>query len=552
MEIRLMSTCRWSILAALLLVAVLPRGDAHAQRPDLLIPPPPDLQIPPPPGAEFLRSQQLPETDLGVREERLREYLGRNPADEEATLELAAILLKTNRLQEALNLVVDASAANPSSFKLAMAVGQVYLEAGCFCSAIEQFEAIRWANPDQPDLNYWLSSAYLRGGLPLTAYWEASCYGPVTHQDVNDAQTLIRGSALAQLGLQCEAGALFGQVSHQAQNQALARRAGEIQNEMDEALCSRSRLYGVFALSERYDTNPGVLPTTNLFGIPLGVQPTWGNAFSGLVAYDIVRAYNFDLTAGYQFFGTANYLTSSFNLFDNAVFLNAQRRGLWGDYPYQAGLRGDYDHLLVDGNSFLQRGGVTPNITLYDSDFTSVSALFRYTRLDFLNQAVLDGTPRDADSSDYAVGLFRQHQSACRDISVQYGYLYDRNESEGADFRYHGNQLQAGFNWLTPWRDTQVSLLGSYYHRNYDNFDSIVLQGRTDVEYGVQTVVLYPLADSWYATFMWRLDRNDSTIGAYDYVRHTFDVGIQYNFGVLPDDVLTAAASSGLCRRVRS
>lgn len=517
------SAMRIVSILSILLTATVARGQQIQQ---------PDLLIPLPPGAQPLSPPSTLEQDPRGTEERLRALLQSDPGNADATIALAGVLLKQQRYQDAIDLLEGAAAAHPENFKLALALGQVYLETGCFCSAIEQFEAIECAHPDYPDLQYWLASAYLRADLPLTAYWISSCYGPVSHNDVTFAQTLVRGSALAQMGLQCEASGLFQQVRGEAPNQKLSQRAQELQDQMDEAFCARPRYYGILAVTERYDDNPGVLPTTNLFGVPLARERTWGNAVSGLFAYDIVRAYNFDLTAGYSFFHTSNYRAGEFNLIDNGAFLNANRRGLWGDLPYQAGMRVDYDYLVVGSESFLQRAGATPNFTIYDSDLTSFSGLFRYTRYDFLSQGTINGTTRDADSNNYAVGVFRQHQTPCRDLSFLYGYLYDRNVSDGPDFRYNGNQFQAGINWLVPGDlGLQVGLGGSIYHRDYDNPDSILMQGRDDLEYLLQAALLYPLADSWYATFTWRLDRNDSNLGAYDYDRQTFDIGLQYNFG---------------------
>ncbi|MBI3866369.1 MAG: tetratricopeptide repeat protein [Planctomycetia bacterium] len=497
-----------------------------------VIPQQPDLLIPPPPGSQGLMRQGLPQSDIAEAEKALREFLDINPGQEDVILKLASVLVQQRRLQEAIDLLEQSVAANPQSHKLRLALGQAYLEGECLCPAVDTFDAIWDENPQFNDLVYWRSSAYLRNGWPLAAYWTTLYDGPVSNSDVKWAQTLVGGSALAQLGLQCEASSAFTQVQEESGNEQLASRAAELQQQMDDALCSRPRFYGFLGATVRHDDNPGVLPTTNLFGVPLAKQPSWGNAFTGLAAYDVVRAYNTDVTVGYAFFNTLNYSANQFNLIDNAVFVNAVRRGLWNNVPVYGGIRADYDYLLVGGQGFVQRPGVTPNITFVDSDFTSLSMLARYTRLDFINQGVPAGSPLDRDSDDYVFGVFRQRMNRTRNFNYVYGYLFDRNISQGSDFRYVGNQFQTGFNWLLKdFNNIQVGLLGSLYFRNYDNPDSFFLYRRNDIEYGLAAVLLYPLSDSWYATFAWRLDRNDSNIPIYDYVRQTFDVGIQYNFG---------------------
>lgn len=527
---------------------------APAKKPDLVVPPAPGsteqapTDVPPSPQAPTSPGSPASPKELEHKEleQQLRAALQRDPLQTETIVALANLLVKDKRTDEAIQLLEQSVADSPENAKLALTLGQAYLAAQELCAAINQLETLFNQCPHEPDLMLSLSNAYLQAKWPITAYRAASYEGPVSSADVRSGQTLIRGSALAQIGMRCEASTLFGEVQNGPASEELVARAAQLQHEMDEALESRPRFYGNVAATERYDTNPGIVPTVNLFGNPTTEQPSWGNQITGVAAYDVVRDYNTDVTAGLAFLHTTNYTAGAFNLLDTAPFLNYSRRAMWGDVPVQGGARVDYDYLLVGSDAYLQRGGITPNLTLYDTDFSSLTGIARYTRLDFLQQGSFENSPRDADSDDYALGFSRQHQTASRQFSYLYGYIYDRNSAEGPDFRYNGHQVQTGFNWTLWEKGAQVALLGSVYWRNYDDPDTVFLQTRRDVEYGLQTVVLYPLADSWFATFAWRLDRNESNLASSNYSRQTFDIGVQYNFG---QPALNAGSGGDYARR---
>lgn len=509
-----------------------------AQDPGVVPPPPPssaltprafpsaapDSLIPPSPG------EAPSAADFEVLEAQLRSHLETSPGDEEAIIQLAIVLKRLNRDYEAMHLLSDAMAANIHSTRIAMALGQLYLEADCVAYALRMFESVQCVDPCHDDLHYWLGSARLKSGMPLCAY-RTLLYGQHSSEQVAHAQQLVRGAALANLGLQCQASAEFMGIYHHSADPELQSRAWELQNQMDTALETFPRLRGSLKYGVRFDDNPGIVPSSNALGlVPANAGPSWGNSVVGQFSYDLYRGYNRDLIAGYTLFHTTNFSNHAFDLVDNAVFLAAAQRGLWRDTPYVAGLRMDYDHLGVGSRAFLGRTSVTSTFTTIDSDFSSTTVLSRHTLLDYLGQGPLDNTVLDADSNNYSAGLFRQYRLPEQDVQLLFGYLYDRNFSQGGNIDYNGHNLQAGMAWLLPYHDIQINVLGQVYFRDYVNPDVIAMQRRRDVEYVLQSSILYPLNDHWFATFSWLLDRNTSNLAASDYDRQVFELGLQYNF----------------------
>lgn len=503
---------------------IVPPPPPANQPPGLLSPSQPTPLIPPSPG------EALSLADLQAIETELRNRLEEAPNDEELILKLAIVLKEQGKDLQAIRLLYDARARNPYSRKIAMGLGQLYLQADRVECALSIFESVQCAEPCMDDLNYWLGTAQLRSGSPLTAY-RTLLRGHHSNDKMAKAQQLVRGASLASLGLQEEACYELMGVYSCTDDPELRSSALEIKREIDNALGEIPRLRGSMKLGVRYDDNPGVVPSTNILGFEQpDVVDSWGNSVIGQLTYDLYRGYNREVVAGYTLFHTSNYDDHQFDLVDNAVFLAAAERGLIRETPYVSAIRLDYDHLGVGSEAFLGRVAVTPSFTLVDTDFSSTTGLFRYSINDYLGQGVFDNTVLDADSDDYAIGLFRQYRLHDDTLQLLFGYQYDRNFSQGGNIDYNGHNVQIGMAWLTPWDDLQFNVLGQIYDRDYTNPDVFAMQRRSDLEYVLQAGMIYPLSDEWYATFSWLLDRNTSNLAQADYKRQLFEIGIQYNF----------------------
>jgi hypothetical protein len=319
-------------------------------------------------------------------------------------------------------------------------------------------------------------------------------------------------------------------VAGAARGTPLEQNARQLLGDLDEARDSRPWVRGSLKVTERYDSNPGVIPATNVGGGVLGETPSWGNQYVGDIEFDLLREDNFDLTSGYRFLHTANYDAHRFDLLENGVYLAASRRAYWRGLPLFGGLRFDYDNLAVGSDAFLSRYIVTPSLTVMESDWDSTAMVFRYTGYDFLRQGVFDGTPFDLDGNNVGVGFLQQRQLLSRRLKVFAGPAYDHSFSQGSNYDYDGCKLQVGLQWKTPLRDLRLSALGELYYRDYTNPNSVFGRERIDVEYLATVGLLYPLYDDWLLSIEYNFDRNDSNLPTNDYRRHVVDFGVQYLF----------------------
>jgi hypothetical protein len=300
---------------------------------------------------------------------------------------------------------------------------------------------------------------------------------------------------------------------------------------LDDALFGRDYLHGWLKVGQRYDDNPGVIPALDTMGIALPGSPTAGNAYLGGLSYDIVRAYNHDVTIGYSFLHTANYEAHEFDIVDNGVHIGSVHRGYWRCIPYQSAFRVDYDHLFVGSHEFSQRIGALPSLTLFPTDVDSTTFICRYTVNDFLDQDALDDTPFDLDGDRLSFGIVQRRQLCCRRLTLSGGYYYDQNFSEGSNYDYNGHKAQVGLEWQRHPRGLRVSLLGEYYFRGYENPHAILGIRRDDDEYLTSVVLTYPLGDDCDMSLQWNFDRNDSNLPINDYHHHVVDLAFEYRFG---------------------
>lgn len=157
---------------------------------------------------------------------------------------------------------------------------------------------------------------------------------------------------------------LFG-ASHSA-DENIVRRSEEAIDTLCADYFDARRWRGYLRASELYDDNPAVFPASNAFipGIPINTSA--GTDLGLNLQYDVVRAGNWELTTEFnsQYVGY-----HSIPRFDLAVFEGSAavtRRTLIDHarhiVPATQFVRGNYQHILIGGDSFLQRFTVDPGV----------------------------------------------------------------------------------------------------------------------------------------------------------------------------------------------
>jgi hypothetical protein len=463
-------------------------------------------------------------------EQQWRTYLDANPCNEDAIATLVGLMYQQGRRTEAVRFLERQISCGCGTLKLRLLLAQLYLDLGCSCTAQTYMESVFDCYGYEPDVTFYLGTAYLQNDYPIAAYRTLLC-GPNSTMDIEHSRQLSMAAALAQVGLYDHAYDIIAEVNRCSGDPAIRQSACELHRQLDEALYETNRFYGSLRYGLRYDSNPAVVPTTNIFGTVADPTPSLGSSYMGSFNYEIFRGEATTTTIGYNILGTTNYRNSAADLLDNAVYLQSYRRLLVGDTPTFLGARFDYDYLDVGSDPYLQRFGFNPTVTVLDTDLITTLYQFRYTRFDFKRQNAFENTVFDADSDNYLLGITRQWEFPVKRLFLSGGYLYDYNASQGGNFDYNGHQLQLGLIYQIPGTDyMQINASGTTYFRGYVNDDATFGYKRDDVEYLANVSLLYEFADDWYASLGYTLDRNDSNLPTSDYIRHMVELGVQYNF----------------------
>jgi len=509
---------------------------AQAESLDLLLPPPlPQVsRLPKVPnvgadtdGVNRPPSQQSAAA-LQQREQQARALLAKEPDHEKAILALADSLLIRKEKLQAIFLLEDKLAHYPHLSEVALTLAKLNLQENRTKIAAHRLEQAELADPNLPDLHFWWSNYHLRNEEPLAALRTLQAPHEYSSETMRSQGELVRGIALVQVGLPKDAYAQFAGLMHHPEKE-LAEEARKLLTELDESHGKdrfRAEANGIM----RFDTNPALVPTTNILGGNQSVLRSWVAQVDGRASYDILRQGNTTITLGHSILAAEVFQESQFNQFDNAPFLTLSQRGIFYDWlPYQLGLQVDYDYLQVGGNGFLQRYGVAPSATLMHSDTLTTTWTTRFGEVDYLNRDALENTVLDADGDLYTAGVMLSRRFPETDVTWQLAYNVNRNISQGGNLDFLGHQFQTAVIWLPPKTDWTVNLIGSIDLRGYDEPDLFTARNRKDRELRLQAQVVKPLAPKWDLVLGVSFNRNDSTVSSSVFERETYELGLRFH-----------------------
>ncbi len=471
-------------------------------------------------GAEELRRGQWQEAEKWYRA-----VLKHRPDDLDALRGISIALVALDQHREAIRILESALDRQPNNADIAFLLGRLYYQIKNRSRAMERLEVADNLEPNMPDVRFWLGRTYIDCGYPLLAL-DTMCDAATSSQNFEWAQDLAIGSAFGQLGLQSQASGYFNNVYNQARGTPFEVQADQLQRQMDNAVFGREYLRGSVKWTQRYDTNPSVLPILFL-GSPLGLgRPGGANTVETNLHYDLVRRYNLDVTTGGTFYHSTNYNAHGFDVSSFSGYVSGVRRTYLRCTPVFFGLRGDYTYNWLGSDDFFYRIGLAPTITIQHTDDSWTGFLFRYHWTDFTS-SLTEGTLTDLDAENVTIGAFRRRDLNCLPVTWSWGYRYDFNFSQGLFFDYSGHTIHYAIEWDTPVQDLKIQFRNEIYFRTYKTNIPI---GRDDEEYLISLVATYPLYNDIFLSVAWNMDRNDSIRPGNDYRRHIVDFGIEYRF----------------------
>jgi hypothetical protein len=358
--------------------------------------------------------------------------------------------------------------------------------------------------------------------------------------EIQQLSRFYTGLALAVLGLPAQASAEVEQAMSLAPSSALTGPAERLRDTLVAARQKERRLSAEVRFGAFYDDNVAVIPNpTGTSREPLvrtlrHPKSQSSGELAGVRAdYVFHRDESWDATVGYSFFTTYNNDLPSFNVMDHLGSLGVTYKTALGARPAQLGASYAYDALFLAQDLFVERHSVSV-IGALGWDDTNLTQLFtRMQDKDF--QAGFPQT-EDRDGKNYMFGflhLFRFQQDK---HLIKLGFQQDYEYTDGRNYSYHGQRLQAGAMYTLPWASLRAKWDFDVHFRQYTNNNAILpttradLIRRRDEEINNVLRLELPLPHSFTLAGEYQLTHNKSNIQVFDYSRSVVSLILSWSY----------------------
>jgi len=421
--------------------------------------------------------------------------------------------------------------AKPTLTDGALELGIALVEIDRASEAVPYLERAQGAPALTGQASLWLGIAQLREGEPRSAAESFARAG--ADPTLQTQATFYKGVAAYQAGNWGEAGEYFRSVSSLAPDTDMGREAAAYLTAMaagDAEKWDREwRVYGRVGLA--YDSNVGLFPTTDTAAVEqfTGVSgQADGRAVISLGGLWMPwRNDTAELSVGYDYFQTAQFKLTEYDLLDNRV--NAQLAARVD--PVQMGLYTSYDYYLLDFKSFLQMPTVMPWVIFPIGDLGRTEVSYRYRYRDFFGRHLnIDyGTLYTASNQQPGIRQFLYLGDPSKVFML--GYRFNNwlaSQTAGQAFNFNGQQVSAALGWPLPWDVTGDVGYAFEYQDYYMDASRAVPWGprRRDNLNEVFAVLSRPISEHFDVALAYYGFYNDSNQSAYTYNRSIVSVTI--------------------------
>lgn len=271
------------------------------------------------------------------------------------------------------------------------------------------------------------------------------------------------------------------------------------------------------------DDNVILAPTAGVQGVDLRSP---GNLFYLRGDYDVIRNGNWRATLSYSLLQTVYHFVDSFNLRDQMGELSVSYTNTARGMRYFTGLQYGYEYLTLGEQAFLQRHSVGPYLAWEWNPMHFTQFQHRLQVKDFDAWSPFRDEERDAVNNLVGLTHFLRFQQDRHYIKL--GYAYDHEAALGHNWRYQGHKALGGFQMSLPWWDVRLRGDAELYWRDYPGNNSTFAAKRRDFEQLYQVSLAKDLPRNFTVSLEYLLDRNDSKIFLFDYIRQVFLLAITW------------------------
>jgi tetratricopeptide (TPR) repeat protein len=432
-----------------------------------------------------------------------------------------------------------ARAKSPADTSVAYQLGLAYFAQQQYDRAQPLLEEVFRRSPTQDSLGYYVGFMRYRNKDYRGAV-NAFRAGRSSDAEIQQLSRFYTGLALAVLGLPAQASAEVEQALSLAPTSALTGPAERLRDTLVAARTQERRLSAEVRFGVFYDDNVAVIPNpTGTSKEPLvRALRRPGSSSSGELAgvradYVFYRDERWDATVGYSFFATYNNELPSFNVMDHLGSLGIVYKAALGTMPAQVGLSYAYDALFLNQDLFVQRHTV-PLIGAVAADDINLTQVF--IRFQDKNFEAGAPAPEDRDARNYMLGflhLFRFQQDK---HLIKLGFQQDWEYTDGRNYSYQGQRVQAGAMVTLPWWALRVKWDFDVHFRSYKNTNVFLPTTRPeeirrrDEELNNVFRLELPLPRSLTLAGEYQLTHNRSNIKVFDYSRSVLSLILSWTY----------------------
>ncbi|MBI4746115.1 MAG: tetratricopeptide repeat protein [Deltaproteobacteria bacterium] len=191
-------------------------------------------------------------------------------------------------------------------------------------------------------------------------------------------------------------------------------------------------------------------------------------------------------------------------------------------------LLASYNYTLVHDEKYLQAITATPSYTFTLTGNQYAQVFYRYTKKEYLNAPIHPDEDRNGDDNGLGASWFYLIME--NRGFVNFRYEYNREDTEGVNWKYSGNK--AGLSFLYPVTDRlKFKVAGEAYLQDYENLHtSFVGMKRKDETYTGSALFSYNFFDEIDVQVQYAYIKSRSNIAVYDYSKNVLSAGVEVRF----------------------
>jgi hypothetical protein len=220
-------------------------------------------------------------------------------------------------------------------------------------------------------------------------------------------------------------------------------------------------------------------------------QSDMAAVFDLSVGYKVPGLSDYEVEAGYDFYQSLYQDYSEFNLQNHSLHVSGSR----GFNDLDVGMAYRFTYSRLDDEDFLQIHHLQPNLGYSVQPNWYLTLAYSFQDKDFADFSRRDGDQHALLLDNYVV--FNGNKSYAR-----FGYRYEDEDTDGAEFDYTGHYLNLGLS--TPWKLSsqhgKLELGYQYYTRDYSNITPSIGKKRDDDRHTFNIKGILDLPSNFFAS----------------------------------------------------